>query len=178
MSTNLPDWLPDPIHFNGDWNAFVRTLYAVFESDFKHGHPRFRGCPIWHNQRIDTDGPHRFEEGFWHLVTKDQWIYDRQTRRNTKERLPEFERAARMPWAKPIVDHERDPGVVVFEFEDETRKGAVIRTYLWLSEWDYVVILEKQSKAKGNIYMLVTSFFVNIPAKQKDLQSRYERRLK
>ncbi len=51
-------------------------------------------------------------------------------------------------------------------------------TYLWLSDWAYVVILEKQSKGKGDIYMLVTSFFVDIPAKQKDLQSRYDRRLK
>ncbi|MGD9746040.1 MAG: hypothetical protein AB7I98_05525 [Verrucomicrobiales bacterium] len=178
MSTNFPTWLPDPIPFNGDWNAFVRTLYAVFESDFKHGRPRFRGCPIWHNQRIDSDGPYRFEEGFWHLVTRDQWVFDYRTRRKVKDRLPELERASLVPWARPILDHESNPSVTVFEFEDETRKGVVVRTYLWLHDWDYVVILEKQAKTKGEVYMLVTSFLVDIPAKRKDLQSRYDRRLK
>jgi hypothetical protein len=178
MSTNPPDWLPDSILFDGDWNAFVRTLYAVFESDFKHGRPRFRGCPVWHNQRINNDAHHRFEEGFWHLVTRDQWVFDQKTRRNIKDRLPDLDRASRLPWAKPIVDHDSDPSVTVFEFEDETRKGKVVRTYLWLHDWDYVVILEKQTKTRGFIYLLVTSFLMDIPAKRKDLQSRYDRRLK
>lgn len=178
MSANFPDWLPGPISFNGEWTAFIRTLYAVFETDIKRGSPRFRGRPVWYNRRLEADDPHRFEEGFWHLVTRDQWVHDSKTNRKIKERLPDLDRAARLPWVKPIIDHEAAPDVVAFDFEDETRKGAVIRTYLWLRNWDYVVIFEKQPKAKGDIYMLVTSFLVDIPAKRTDLQSRYDRRLK
>jgi hypothetical protein len=173
-----PDWLPDHVPFSGDWDGFIRTLYAIFESDFKHGRPRFRTRPIWHNQWVDRSDTYRFEEGFWHLVTRDQWIYNRATRRKEKERLPELDRAGRLPWAKPITENETTDHVLVWEFEDETRKGKIPRTYLWLKNWDYVVILEKHAKSKGDIFMLITSFYVDIPAKRKDLESRYDRRLK
>jgi hypothetical protein len=173
-----PTWLPDHVPFSGDWDGFVRTLYAIFESDFKNGRPRYRSCPIWHNQRVESDCPFGFEEGFWHLVTRDQWTYNPQTRRKEKERLPELDRAGRVPWAKPIADNESDDPVLVWDFEDETRKGKVTRTYLWLRDFDYVVILQKQTKRFGDIFMLVTSFYVDIESKRKDLLSRYDRRQK
>ena len=55
MSTarSYPDWLPDSVLFEGDWDSFVRTLYAIFEADFKHGHPWYQNCPIWHNRKVD-----------------------------------------------------------------------------------------------------------------------------
>ena len=173
-----PAWLPDHVPFAGDWDAFVRTLYAIFESDFKHGRPRFQARPIWHDQCINRADSYRFEEAFWHLVTRDQWLYNPKTRRKEKERLPELDRAARLPWAKPITDNAATKEVLVWEFEDETRSGKIARTYLWLQEFHYVVILERQPKSKGDIFMLITSFYVDVPAKRKDLESRYERRLK
>jgi len=116
------------------------------------------------------------EEGFWHLVTRDQWGWNRTTRSKEKERLPELNRAGRLPWARPIIDHECDDVVFVWDFEEETRDRSTVRTYAWLREHDYVVILERQAKEKGDIYMLVTSFLVEHESKRRDLQSRYERR--
>lgn len=174
-----PAWLPGIIPFQGDWNFFVRALYKVFSTDFKTGGPRFRYRPLWYNQRIEADDPFGYEEGFWHLVTRDQWVYNRVTRRNEKERLPEFDRAARLPWAKPITQHESAPELLVWEFEEETqRHGKAVRIYLWLKDLEYVVILERQSKRMGEVYMLITSFLVDCDAKRKDLESRYARRLK
>ena len=177
-STPTPDWLPDIIPFQGDWNAFVRVLYTVFSADFKTGTPRFRSRPLWHDRRIASDCPYQFEEGFWHLVTRDQWVYSRQTRRKEKERLPELDRAARLPWAKPIAQNEDSQELVVWEFEEETRNGKAIRIYLWLKELDYVVILERQAKQMGEVYLLITSFLIDHESKRRDLESRYARKLK
>lgn len=173
-----PDWLPDSIPFRGDWNDFIRALYAVFSSDFKTGAPRFRSRPLWHDRRIDADDPFGYEEGFWHLVTRDQWVYNRETHRKEKERLPDLDRAARLPWAQPITQHETSQDVLTWEYDAETRRGRAIRVYLWLKGWDYVVILERQVKRMGEVYMLVTSFFVDHKGKRKDLESRYTRRRK
>lgn len=52
----------------------------------------------------------------------------------------------------------------------------VVRTYIWLKDHDYVVILERQQKRQGVVYMLVTSFHLDFEAKRRDLMSRYERR--
>ena len=178
VPTPAPAWLPNHVPFPGDWNSFVRTLYAIFEMDFKVATQRFRDRPLWHDRRIFSDDPFGYEEGFWHLVTSDQWRYDPKHRRKVKERLPEIARAERLPWARPITRNEADAKVVVWDFEDETTRGKAIRTYLWLKDWDYVVILERQYKAKGDIFMLITSFYVDRPSKRKDLESRYARRLK
>ena len=171
-----PVWLPTRLQFGGDWEIFVRELYAIFGRDFKINSPRFRALPVWHNRRIDPGDKYGFEEGFWHLVTRDQLIYNRQTRRNEKKRLPELDRAGRLPWARPIIDHETAGDVLAWEFDEATKWGMVVRTYIWLKDHDYVVILERQQRRHGAIYMLVTSFYLDYEAKRRDLMSRYDRR--
>ena len=145
-----PRWLPAAIPFAGDWNAFVTALYAVFTRDFKGTWPRFRACPVWHDRRVLPDGDGK-EEGFWHLVTRDQWVFNLQSRRDEKERLPDLDRASRVPWARPIVEHEADGSVLVWEFDEVANRGPVVRTYVWLKDHDYVVILERQTREKGDI---------------------------
>jgi hypothetical protein len=172
-----PVWLPQHIPFNGDWNEFVRHLYTIFEQDFKNLSPRFRTLPVWHDRRVLPDGDGR-EEGFWHMITRDQWVYDRATRRKEKQRLPDFDRAGRLPWARPIIEHETALEVMAWEFDEATKRGMEIRTYVWLKDRDYVVILTRQHNQKGDVFMLVTSFYVDHEAKRLDLQSRYERRRK
>ncbi len=175
-----PTWLPALIPFHGEWASFVQALYAVFSLDFKNSRLRFRGCPIWYDRRVLSDDPYGYEEGFWHLVTRDMWVYDRVRRCNDKQRLPEIARAQHLPWGKPIVVNEHDPQVVVWDFDDVTPRGKkVIRTYLWVREFDFAVILEKQTMPRGDtIYMLITTFFVDVVSKRLDLESRYERRKK
>ncbi len=170
-----PAWLPPHIPFTGDWSAFVTALYAVFSRDFKATFPWFQGRPVWHDRRVLSDGDGK-EEGFWHLVTRDEWVWDARLRKKTKERLPELDRAGRVPWARPIIEHPGDPQVLVWEFEAETKFGPALRTYVWLQSCDYVVILERQAKERGDIYQLITSFYVDYPGKRVDLLSRYERR--
>jgi len=173
-----PDWLPEAVEFKGDWDGFVRALYVIFKADFIHGHPRYQNRPIWHNQRIETGDGYEFVEGFWHLVTRDQRVWNPATRRKEKERLPELDRASRLPWSKPAIDHASLPEVLTWDFEQETWRGMVVRSYIWLKDHDFVVILERQAKRKGDIFMLITSFYIDHEGKRIDLESRYERRIK
>ena len=173
-----PAWLPSHIPFGGDWNTFIRALCIIFERDFKNRWPRFRTFPVWHNRRVDPTDIYGFEEGFWHLVSRDQPVYNRQTRRNGKQRLPDFDRAGRLPWAKPIIEHETAVEVMVWDYDEATKWGTVVRTYVWLKNHDYVVILERKEIPKGDVFMLVTSFFVDYEAKRRDLLSRFARRRK
>lgn len=172
-----PAWLPPFIPFGGDWRTFVGALHIIFTRDFKNRWPRFRTFPVWHDRRVLPDGDGK-EEGFWHLVTRDQMVYNRQTRRNEKERLPELDRAGRLPWAKPIIEHETAVEMLAWDFDEATRWGTVVRTYVWLKDHDYVVVLERQKKDKGDVFMLVTSFLLDFEGKRRDLQSRYDRRRK
>lgn len=177
-STTLPKWLPPIVPYHGDWAPFVKALHALFSIDFKSGTLRFRGCPVWYDRRVLRDDPHGFEEGFWHLVTRDEWVYDPVKRCKEKQRLPEIERARRLPWGRPSIEHETEPELLVWDFEDELKQGKVVRTYLWLKHLDYMVILERQKKERGDIFMLITTFLVDAPGKHANLESRYQRRKK
>jgi hypothetical protein len=172
-----PGWLPAAIPFAGDWSVFVAVIYTVFCRDFKGTWPRFRAWPVWHDRRVLPDGDGK-EEGFWHLVSRDQWVYNRQTRRNEKERLPELDRAGRLPWARPLVEHETDAAVQAWDFDEVTNRGPAVRTYIWLKAHDYVIILERQKRERGDIFQLITSFLVDHEGKRRDLESRHARRRK
>jgi len=174
----LPAWLPSLLPYHGKWDEFLRALYALFSIDFKSGTLRFRGCPVWYDRWIETTDSHGYEEGFWHLVTRDVSVWNPKERRNEKQRLPDIERARHLPWGRPTVEHESDEEVVAWDFDEETRKGKLVRTYLWLKKWDYAVVLERQEKPWGAIFMLITAFPVDISAKRIDLESRYIRRKK
>jgi hypothetical protein len=174
----LPSWLPALLLYNGDWDTFLRALYSVFSADFKSGTLRYQGYPVWYDRRIEAADSHGYEEGFWHLVTRDDFVWNPSLRRKEKQRLPDIERARQLPWGRPTIENENAPEVVVWNFDEETKKGKVDRTYLWLKQWDYVVVLERQEKSWGAIFMLITAFPVDIPAKRIDLESRYNRRKK
>ena len=176
--TPPPSWLPELVPFRGDWDPFVRALYALFSIDFKSGRLRFRGRPVWYDRRVLPDDPNRYEEGFWHLVTRDDFVWNQAKRCNEKQRLPDLERAQHLPWGNPTVAHETEPEVLVWDFDEATRRGNVVRTYLWLRDWNYTVILEQQVKERGDIFMLITTFLVDAPGKHIDLESKYERRKK
>lgn len=174
----LPEWLPARLPYHGDWNSFLRALYALFSLDFKSGTLRFRNCPVWYDRRIDKADSHGYEEGFWHLVSHDEFVWNPKLRRKEKQRLPDIERARHLPWCRPTVENEDKPEALIWNFDEKAMKGNVVRTYIWLKHWNFVVVLERQEKAQGPIFMLITAFLVDFPAKRIDLESRYNRRKK
>ncbi len=160
----MPPWLPGLIDINGQWDETVRRLYAVFDRDIVAGRPRFRGQPVWHDRRLLDDAR---PEGFWHLITKDD--------RDTGERLLDPRRAERIGWCGAIIANSADPAITVSDYREGNGR---IRTYLWLRDSDYVVILERVVR-RGRVvaHLLVTSYYLDGSSGRRSMERRLAQRL-
>ena len=173
--SNLPAWLPAQIPFGGDWDTFIRTLYKIFERDFKQSNPSHKGKAVWHDRRKDPSDGYGYEEGFWHLTTKDEWVYDQTTRTNRRDRVPDLRRSERLPWCRPVLDHSADSSILAFNHKEN---NGQIRTYIWLKDWDYVVILRPWKTRKyGTVWMLVTAFFMDYRNARNNMRLKYNNRI-
>lgn len=166
-----PNWLPTIVSTDGDWNHVIAVLYAIFETDIKNSALRLKGRPVWHDRRVLPG--EKYEEGFWHLTSRDEWVFDKKQRQNVKKRVWDPRRSERLPWCRPTIEHAGESAVMVWDYEEA---DGQIRTYVWLKEWGYVIVLEQQQKRLGAIFMLITAFCVDYEAKRRDLESRYANR--
>jgi len=66
-----------------------------------------------------------------------------------------------------------DKEVKVWDFREGRGK---IRVYLWLEEWDYVVVLAKRKISFGNAIFLVTAYYVDGDYQRRVLQRKYSNR--
>jgi hypothetical protein len=137
----------------------LAALYSVFEADFKRRQLDFRGTRILYDGRI-LEAP--YEEGFWHLITR--------TDQGSTERVFDPRRAECLPWFVPILSNCDDAAVKVWVWKDDKRR---LRTYLWLEEFDYVIILQSRG---GRVYFIVTACHVDGAGRRKQLQTRYDAR--
>lgn len=79
-------------------------------------------------------------------------------------------------WHLVTQDYSKPPDVLVFDYEEGNGKT---RRYLWVHEFDYLVILEKRSKGGvDRAYSLVTAFsFENDASYRKTTQRKYDHRV-
>jgi hypothetical protein len=160
--SDTPSFLPPILNLDGDWDSILSRLYAVFVRDFKETQTYRGGIKVIYNGNIKNDGLGK-EEGFWHVVSGLD--------RNTGDRLIDYPRAKRLPWAKPLMESSARPEIKIWHYKEGTADMGV-RTYIWLENFNYALILQK----KKNIFYWVTAFYVE-PKKKKDLSRRYENRL-
>jgi hypothetical protein len=158
-----PSWLPPLIDVNGDWDSIEKRLYDVYERDFKQQVVLVNGVEIRCDQRILPK--EKYEEGFWHLVTR--------TDQRTGERLFDSRRAERLAWCSAILRHATDPEIKMWEYIEGNGK---IRTYLWLEQCDYVVIVERRSTRTGAIAFLITAYHIDGDSRRRNLKQKYDRR--
>ncbi|MBW1668869.1 MAG: hypothetical protein JRJ66_12610 [Deltaproteobacteria bacterium] len=156
-----PVWLPAMVQTNGEWQHVLRRLYQIFENDFKNNRCLFRGSEIWWDKRI-LEGDD-FEEGFWHLITK-----------GGEQRLFDPRRAERLPWCSAIINNANDGSVKVWDYKE--KRGA-IRTYLWLEDWDYAIILEKKQVGQRIVFFVITAFHVDGESRRRSLRVKYSKRI-
>lgn len=161
MTPQPPSWLPPMIACDGRWEDVIKKLYDIFDRDFRRGSPSVRGHRLfWDKRKIDGGA---YEEGFWHLITRTE---DRSGERN-----PDFRRAERLPWCRPVIDHESDIAILVWDF-DQGRKNT--RTHLWLRDHDYVVVVQRRENRQGFVSMfLVTAYHVDGPSSRRKLERGY-----
>ncbi len=112
------------------------------------------------------------ELSFWHLTTRETTYQIKEGNRivTKKERLPDYGRASRLHWVKPIIENHTDREIKMF-YKKETKGKKPIRLYLWAYNEDFVVILQKLGRSSS---FLVTSFYITHHRKRNDFQKYYE----
>lgn len=153
-----PEWLPEPIDVNGVPSEVFALLYLQFRLDFLDSSCYLRDAPV-HCSRFKKEGE-EYEEAFWHLVTREE--------HSTGARLLDTRRAQKLAWCAAVIANCDDTRVTAWNYLEGTGKK---RIYLWLRDWDYVVILEER---KG-VFWLITAFDVDA-RKRYDFEGRYNRR--
>jgi hypothetical protein len=154
-----PNWLPPGINTNGIWEIILKKLYKVFDNDFIINKCHFDCYEIIFNDR-KIDSP--YEEGFWHLITKINY--------DTNQREPDFPRAQKLPWCKPTIENHSDSIVKYWDYKEEDKR---IKTYIWLENYDYIVIIEKRTT---NAF-LTTAMHVSGQASRHRLINKYLKRI-
>jgi len=160
--SDTPPFLPAMLDLDGDWDTILARLYSVFVKDFKGLQTYHRGLKVKYNETIRADGLGK-EEGFWHAVTR--------LCQDTGERLIDYPRAKRLPWAKPLMESPERPEIKVWQYREGTADRG-LRTYIWLENYNYALVLHK----KKYVLYWVSAFYVE-SWKQKDLKRKYEKRL-
>jgi hypothetical protein len=161
--TPRPKWLPEIVSVNGEWKAVLKRLYAIFDVDFKQTRREFEGRHVWWDRTVLPG--ERYEEGFWHLITRAD--------KAAGERFLDPRRAERLPWCGPTVSHSSDVSIKVWDYKEGSGR---VRTYVWLENWDYVIILEKRRQRVGEIAFLITAYHVDGESQRRNLNSKFSNR--
>lgn len=159
-----PPWLPGVISTDGVWEQVLARLYAVFVRDFKQGKPSFQGLPVFWDRRILPGDTH--EEGFWHLITKEN--------APGGDRLLDPPRAERLPWCSPTLQNSKNVEVKVWNYEEQHGR---VRTYVWLENFDYLVILQQRKVGARQAAFLITAYHVGGDSTRRSLQRKYSNRI-
>jgi hypothetical protein len=131
--------------------------------DFKENKKTLHNLHVWWDRRvIDSE----YEEGFWHLISRVDY--------KRKKRLFDPRRAERLPWCGPTISNADDIAVKVWAYREKNRR---LRTYLWLEDWDYTIVLEKRNFRIGDVYFLITAFYVDGQSRRNNLQKKYKKRI-
>lgn len=174
----MPDWLPEIATVNPWTEDTYEMLYGIFCRDIRDHNLRYIGNDVWIFREME-DGK---EKIFWHLTTRDvkrkkiprrkrKFYSEGQTDIET-ERLPDLRRCERLPWVKPLVEHPSEPEVLAWDYVEGDR---TIKTYIWIKDYDFVVIMKKYPDNKRR---LITSFYVDRSFKRKDFERKYANRIK
>jgi len=174
----MPDWLPEMATVNPWSEATYEMLYEIFCRDIRDYNLRYIGNNVWIFREME-DGK---EKIFWHLTAR-KTIQKKIPRRKRKfypdgqtdiepERLPDLRRCERLPWVKPLIEHPSKSEVLAWDYEEGDR---TIKTYIWIKDHDFVVIMKKYPDGKRR---LITSFYVDKPYKRKDFERKYANRIK
>ena len=91
----LPDFLPSMLALHGTYKEIIEKLYQVFHRDFIQTGAKHLGRQVLFNNLI-TEISQGKVEGFWHVITRANG--------SGTDRLIDFPRAKRLPWAKPLME--------------------------------------------------------------------------
>lgn len=160
MKNPRPDWLPDLLELMPWKTDTFKVLYDLFKIDFIESAPVYMGKKIIVPKQKENDG----EEIFNHLTSKKD--------EDTGERLPDIKRAERLLWIKPIIEHADEPEIFDWDYYDEDKKRII--TYLWLKDYDFIVIMKK---LKNERRVLLTAYYVKYNNAKRKFEKKYADRI-
>ena len=124
--TKPPDWLPQMLAVDPWTHDTFDRLYAVFERDFKDSQPIYEDKAVWCFPEMEEGK----EVIFWHLTQRKDEL--------SRERLPDMRRGERLPWVRALIENSNKPEVLAWDYKEG---GGSINTYLWLRDFDFLVII-------------------------------------
>lgn len=157
MPLNLIKKYPELLEF-GHLTESQRTqsLYNIFRRDIEDN-------PALHF-RTKTIRPIKGEEPsmallFKHLTTEE--VMQDENGKTYPKRIFEMERSRRIHWIKFHLEEQKKQGVQIFSVQerDQKKRKDIIRTYIFDSEQNYVIVLDPQRSQKD--YYLITAFYLN-----------------
>jgi|GEM_PF-5669529 len=157
-----PAWVPDRLQ---ESDLQIEKLYEFFQKCFIKEKLKLDGHNVYCVETVDENG---YAMSFNHIITKEKI-------RGAGERLFDKQRASRLLWCPAIIKNANKREVKSW-FYREGKKS--IRRYLWLEKLNYVVILQKKTKSNLTVYYLVTAFYITGSSTKRNLQRKYENKLK
>jgi len=154
-----PQWLPEPFSVNPWTESTYSDLHHIFIRDFIDSQPQYQGQAICFFPEME-DGKHVI---FWHLTTRDE--------KSAGQRLPDPRRCERFPWIRPILCNSQCPKILNWDYEEG---DGTTKTYVWLEDYDFVVILKKYPNGSRR---LITSFWVEYKHTKRRLMNKYNHRI-
>lgn len=146
------------------------SLYAVFKRDIED-HPNF----LFNSKKIrptKKEGESPMQTLFGHLTTRDN---KDENGKKTGGRSFEMARSIRIHWITPIIEKKIFEGIKIFSYEDRVKGKDVIRTYIFDTNQDYVIILEPQRSNQD--YYLLTAYHLNEPGGKKQIKKKLKKKL-
>lgn len=139
----------------------IKLAYSIFKRDFLNSQCFLDKILICSksSKRIKISQSLNVEEVFWHIISK----------KNGNIRTFDEQRARCIEWVKCIILDYNKNHIKRFYYYESNGK---IRLYLWLEQYDFVVILEKII-AKTKEAFIVTSFYIDNLKKKKGFTKKY-----
>ncbi|MFA5670777.1 MAG: hypothetical protein WC967_16205 [Balneolaceae bacterium] len=169
MSSYTIEWLPPELDLDDKtYTQIIATLYNVFQMDIKCGNLFFCGTKVGYRPGYKQNGM-GYEKIFWHLIEKEE---------ESGEELIDFPRAKKLPWFKPTIENFQDFRVKVWDNQEADKKKG-IRTYIWLENLDYLIILQRTFLKKNNIEVMniITTFHIDGPSYRRKVFGKWQKRI-
>lgn len=143
--------------YGGNYHSYMDAVYEVFARDFLNHHPAFGSYVL--KLKYNPEFKHRAYT-FYHMTHEGE---------KEDERIPDFRRCERIPWARPTIEKAVEFGL---KFWEQTRNGKS-RVCIWMdvdNGDNYFVILD----VRKTFVLLWTAFFADYPHQAQKKQKEYD----
>ncbi len=140
--------------YDGDFNAYLESVYGLFKNDFIDKRPVFRGTRLGLKKYPMEKGK---EATFWHMTSEGD---------NEAMRIPDLRRMERIKWPAPLINDSTHPYLKVWE----NKRGNKSNILIFHEKERYLVVLRKASD-----YLIPwTAYLITYRNRKERLMKEYE----